>query len=194
MPLTRRNKISSQEDFFSLSMVKQSKPSKRPMEVADDSINVSKKQKRCKLRYNADREVHDIVATVEDTVDENIVDEEEATGHENVVDNIALQTSISEGFEFVGGDFELDFEEEDTVEENVRIPRKRGPNKLYVFVEEFENKVLFDEYWKEMEFSKIYYHHVSKTTDSGMEEIFCQNPTLTQLNSTQLKATLLNLG
>ena len=55
---------------------------------------------------------------------------------------------------------------------NIRIPRKRGANKVYVFVEEFETKVLFDEYWKEMEFSKIYYHHVSKTTDSGMEEIF----------------------
>ena len=163
-------------------MVKQSKPSKRPMEVANDSINVAKRQKRCKLRYDADQGVgeedvdENIMEAVED-VDDNIMDEDESTCHENVVDNIVLQTSINEEFEFVGGDLELDFENEnseveDTVEENVRISRKRGPNKLYVFVEEFETKVLFDEYWKEMEFSKMYYHHVSKTTDSGMEEIF----------------------
>ena len=42
---------------------------------------------------------------------------------------------------------------------------------MYVLIEEFENKVDFDEYWKEMEFSKLYYHHVSKTTAEGMEEI-----------------------
>ena len=128
------------------------------MEAANDSINVAKRQKRCKLRYGAgqDQGVGDIVATVQDAVDdidvdENIMDEDEATGLENVVDNIVLQTSISEEFEFVGGDLELDFEKdntevEDTVEENIRIPRKRGANKVYVFVEEFETKVLFDEY------------------------------------------------
>ena len=145
MPVTRQNKISSEEDFLSLSMVKRSKPSKRPMEVANDSINVAKRQKRCKLRYDADQGVgeedvdENIMEAVED-VDDNIMDEDESTCHENIVDNIVLQTSISEEFEFVGGDLELDFENEnseveDTVEENVRISRKRGPNKLYVFVE-----------------------------------------------------------
>ena len=64
MPVTRRNKISSEEDFLSLSMVKKSKPSKRPMEEANDSINVAKRQKRCKLRYGAgqDQGVGHIVA------------------------------------------------------------------------------------------------------------------------------------
>ena len=34
----------------------------------------------------------------------------------------------------------------------------------------------FDEYWNELEFNKLYYHHVSKTTDEGMVDIFiCKN-------------------
>ena len=48
--------------------------SKRPMEVANDSINVAKRQNKCKLRY-ADQGVGDIVSTVEEAVDGINVDE-----------------------------------------------------------------------------------------------------------------------
>ena len=67
------------------------------MDVANDSINVAKRQKRCRLRYDANQGVVDIVATAEEAADginddENIMDENET--NENVVDNIVLQNPL----------------------------------------------------------------------------------------------------
>ena len=52
MPVTRSTRDASRAEFLSLSNVKKSKPVKRTIDIADDSINVAKKQKRCKLRQN----------------------------------------------------------------------------------------------------------------------------------------------
>ena len=206
MPVTRRNKNLNQEDFLSLSLVKKSKPVKRTIEVADDSINVAKKQKRCRLRRNRVNEevnVNNVSISSDHNDDTEVLEFADDLTNKNVdigltttevvdtdvsfdceinddVVNDELDVSISEEIELVGGELVMDFEDEnEQIEDddmNVKNKRNRGQNKVYILVEEFENKDNFDEYWNEMEFSKIYYHHVSKTTNEGMEDIFrCKN-------------------
>ena len=56
------------------------------------------------------------------------------------------------------------------------INKTRGKNKLYTLVETFESVAEFDKYWQEMEFFKIYYHHLSHPTTTGSEDVFrCKN-------------------
>lgn len=68
MPVTRSTRDASRAEFLSLSNVKKSKPVKRTIDIADDSINVAKKQKRCKLRQkrkNVEINVNNVLAKPE---------------------------------------------------------------------------------------------------------------------------------
>ena len=129
--------------------------------------------------HNDDLEMREIAENV-DGVDIGPKDDEEVLATENI-GNSQADGSISEEFELVGGELEMNFEddlddEEETENANEKIKRKGGPNKEYVLVEEFEDKLKFDEYWNDLDFNKIYYHHVSKTTNEGMVDIFrCKN-------------------
>ena len=118
---------------------------------------------------------------VEDAVERFFESEVERFVESEVDDNANIL--LSEEIEFVGGGLDLDFseisEEENSAPDSncgSKKGRKRGPNKVYVLVEDFEEKTEFDHYWKEIEFYNVYYHHVFKSTEKGMEEIFrCKN-------------------
>ena len=56
-------------------------------------------------------------------------------------------------------------DEEETENANEKIKRKRGPNKEYVLVEEFEDKLKFDEYWNELD--------VKMLANMGLKNVKC---------------------
>ena len=92
-----------------------------------------------------------------DGVDIGPKDHEEVLATENF-GNSQADGSISEEFELVGGELEMNFEddlddEEETENATEKIKRKRGPNKEHVLVEEFEDKLKFDEYWNDLDFN-----------------------------------------
>ena len=102
--------------------------------------------------HNDDLEMTEIETAITENMDDPKDGEptEEVVATENVADG-----SISEEFELVGGDLEMNYEDDlDDKDEpenrNEKIKIKRGQNKEYVLVEEFEDKLKFDEYWNEM--------------------------------------------
>ena len=93
------------------------------------------------------------------------------TAHNKTVDTSNTSFEIEE----VGGNVELDFEKLDDSDEEEPIEKQfvpRGKNKVYVLIDEFDTKEVFDQYWISNDFDALYYHHSERSTYTGSEDIF----------------------
>ena len=120
-----------------------------------------------------------IVETVEPVEPFENVEPVGTVEHVEFVQTVQNASINSIDFELVGGDVELNFEEETVVDvDNVAVDptvgaaKKRKCNKLYKLKENFEDKENFDVYWKSENFSKNYFHYSARPSKFGEEEIF----------------------
>ena len=140
----------------------------RSKRVAEEPLLTLSSTKMMKRRKIAKNDVPvSFVNNMEEDIDTNDV--------LNTSDHNENEIDVSAEIQSIDGDNDLEFEavdKENDVEKSPIIKNKIKIDLEYVLVESFDNKESLDQFWNEKEFSKLYNHHLERTSRTGSENIF----------------------